>query len=692
MKKKLMMVTVLLGALALGACVDDNESASVTAVRNAKAEQLKALGEAAKIQAEAAKIQAEAEKSYKEAWAKYYEAQAEHQGALTEEVMQRIEQSKIVFEAELETLKAEYEARLKEAQRRAAQAEQEILDQVDQRIASLYNTYFNALSILTNLQQQKINQEFNLAQYKAHLATVNEYINTQSSVLQAEIDKKTLEIEAWKNYGGLDKSELEAQEQELTQKKYAAYAALNEAQTARDAAREDFNILLKAYNADNQETSAVKAVAAIQKYQNQMGFYQRSFGTSWENVSNRLQATWNKGLQAPSSFMIDEWGNYNADLKTMQIWYNGEEYYFNPFKTENIEVAKWQYANLYSIYNEQTLVFLNDYYANGNDNNKEWLGKPASANNLATGLYLSKEYAEESQAEAAEALAKAEAAVADTEKALKAASDKKDAAEAATAAAQKAATAAETQVESAQDAVNKLIAAGEDATEAQKVLDAAVAARTEAYDALNKAVVAENEARNAYYDANNAYWTAKNNLPQAKTNAENADRNLAQINDNIASITRTIENFDTEKALWEEVVAALQDAAYAAEVKGLTTDKTVVAYNEATTAYEAASEAYWEAMNAVNVVSNLIWNSEVKDAAAEIRALEESIANLEVQKAALSTNWNNGLESAENYERMITDTEADIEALEAKITVQQEITDLAKARVEAAIAEASPEN
>ena len=43
MKKKLMMVAVLLGALSLGACVDNDESASVEAVRNAKAEQLKVL-------------------------------------------------------------------------------------------------------------------------------------------------------------------------------------------------------------------------------------------------------------------------------------------------------------------------------------------------------------------------------------------------------------------------------------------------------------------------------------------------------------------------------------------------------------------------------------------------------------------------------------------------------------------------
>lgn len=65
MKKKLMMVAVLLGALTLGACVDDNESQSVTDVRKAKAEQLSALAQKAKAEAEALLISANAEKHTK---------------------------------------------------------------------------------------------------------------------------------------------------------------------------------------------------------------------------------------------------------------------------------------------------------------------------------------------------------------------------------------------------------------------------------------------------------------------------------------------------------------------------------------------------------------------------------------------------------------------------------------------------
>ena len=63
MKGKFMIIAALLGALTFGACVDTEESSSVTAIRNAKAEQLKSVATLnnAKAQAEAKKIAAEAE-------------------------------------------------------------------------------------------------------------------------------------------------------------------------------------------------------------------------------------------------------------------------------------------------------------------------------------------------------------------------------------------------------------------------------------------------------------------------------------------------------------------------------------------------------------------------------------------------------------------------------------------------------
>ncbi|MCS3121506.1 hypothetical protein NXV95_20705 [Bacteroides fragilis] len=104
MKKKLMMVAVLLGALSLGACVDNDESASVEAVRNAKAKQLESVAALNNAKAEAEKITAEAEAALKN-------AQAEYQKEMTEEAKQK-------FAVKLELIKANAERDIALAKKR----------------------------------------------------------------------------------------------------------------------------------------------------------------------------------------------------------------------------------------------------------------------------------------------------------------------------------------------------------------------------------------------------------------------------------------------------------------------------------------------------------------------------------------------------------------------------------------------
>ena len=103
MRKKFIGVYALMAVLALGAtvtsCVDDNESASVTAIRDAKAEQLKALAAASNAEAE-----------YRKAMAAVHNAQAE-------QIANQTAEEKARFEIQLEQLKAEAEeARLKALQ------------------------------------------------------------------------------------------------------------------------------------------------------------------------------------------------------------------------------------------------------------------------------------------------------------------------------------------------------------------------------------------------------------------------------------------------------------------------------------------------------------------------------------------------------------------------------------------------
>lgn len=110
MKKKFIAVSMVLGALALSSttltsCVDDNESASVTAIRDAKAQQLTALANYQQAQADAKKIISEANAAIKNAEAKAKEIANELQNIA-------LEKAKATLATDLERLQAQAEAAL----------------------------------------------------------------------------------------------------------------------------------------------------------------------------------------------------------------------------------------------------------------------------------------------------------------------------------------------------------------------------------------------------------------------------------------------------------------------------------------------------------------------------------------------------------------------------------------------------
>lgn len=110
MKKKFIAVSMVLGALALSSttltsCVDDNESASVTAIRDAKAKQLTALANYQQAQADAEKIVAEADAAIKNAEAKAQEIINELQNL-------ELEKAKATLETDIETAQAQAQAAL----------------------------------------------------------------------------------------------------------------------------------------------------------------------------------------------------------------------------------------------------------------------------------------------------------------------------------------------------------------------------------------------------------------------------------------------------------------------------------------------------------------------------------------------------------------------------------------------------
>lgn len=195
MKKKFIAVSMVLGALALSSttltsCVDDNESASVTAIRDAKAAQLNALAAASNAEAELNQAKALVEK-----------ANAAQTEQMTAENQQR-------FEIELEALKAQYEQKLLDWQKQVAQANDELRGEV-------YDNYVTAVGTLKDLESEYITASSNLAAAKVGLISAEKYAQTIILTQQEVIAQNEAAIEAYKTLGTNDRDALLKQIEEL---------------------------------------------------------------------------------------------------------------------------------------------------------------------------------------------------------------------------------------------------------------------------------------------------------------------------------------------------------------------------------------------------------------------------------------------------------------------------------------------
>ena len=126
MRKKFIAVYALMAVLALGSttltsCVDDNESASVTAIRDAKAAQLNALAEAEKANAQANLIRANAEAAVDSALAALNQSQADQNQF-------QLQKDKDEYERTLEQIQLEAETALLKAKIEHAEQEQAFLN------------------------------------------------------------------------------------------------------------------------------------------------------------------------------------------------------------------------------------------------------------------------------------------------------------------------------------------------------------------------------------------------------------------------------------------------------------------------------------------------------------------------------------------------------------------------------------
>lgn len=227
MKKKFIAVSVLICALALGSttltsCVDDNESASVTAIRDAKAAQLNALAAASNAEAELNQAKALVEK-----------ANAANTERMTAEAQQR-------FEIELESLKAQYEQKLLDWKKQIAQANEDLRSEV-------YDNYVAAVEDLQDLESKYITATSELAAAKVGLISAEKF--AQTTILQQEevIAKNQAKIDSYKALEANDRDNLLKQIEELTVKISAQENTVSINESAIDAKEDAFEESQYAY-------------------------------------------------------------------------------------------------------------------------------------------------------------------------------------------------------------------------------------------------------------------------------------------------------------------------------------------------------------------------------------------------------------------------------------------------------------
>ena len=273
MKKNFFAIYALVGAFIASpvftSCVDDTESASVTAIRDAKTAELKSIAALKKAEAQAKATLDAAQIALKNAQAeaqiaqaKYQEAQAALKETQNEEdaialMVQKKEAEKelAAIQAEMERQEVAIQAALLDAQAELLNAKKQ-LDQTTQfyseqekaELQILANKYSNAVNDLLNAKKQLISMESTLAMYETGFADAKKGLEETVASYNNQIEIYKIYIDQFKQYANytedldaLKKQHIEALgAANLAGDKYnAANNALNEAKNNVDGDKLD---------------------------------------------------------------------------------------------------------------------------------------------------------------------------------------------------------------------------------------------------------------------------------------------------------------------------------------------------------------------------------------------------------------------------------------------------------------------
>ena len=282
MRKNFFAIYALVGAFIASpvftSCVDDTESASVTAIRDAKTAELKSIAALKKAEAQAKATLDAAQIAYKNAQAeaqiaqaKYLEAQAALKETQNEEDAIKLMVQKKEAEKQLAAIQAEMErqevaiqaalldaqAELLNAKKQLDQATQDYTAQEKAELQILANKYSNAVNDLLNAKKQLISLESTLAMYETGFADAKKGLEETVASYNNDIERFKIYIAQYKQYANYteDLDALKKQHIEALgaadlawDKYYAANNALNEAN--QDVDSDKLNELLDAIYED----------------------------------------------------------------------------------------------------------------------------------------------------------------------------------------------------------------------------------------------------------------------------------------------------------------------------------------------------------------------------------------------------------------------------------------------------------
>ena len=493
MKKKLMMVAVLLGALSLGACVDNDESASVTAVRNAKAEQLKGAAALANAQAEAETIRANAEAKLKEAEAAYQDA--------------KTEADKAKWAAKLTVIQAEAARDIAEAQRDQKNAEMAIITNQDQWINStLWGNYSSASSRLIDLNSELINATADEIALKAGV------VSAQKAAEKIAVEKNQFIAQQTERKDQLSKLSSIASDRAALEKKLQTLRVESTELTAA-----------KGKTADAKKVAKAKFDEAQEKIYNQSG--------NTDKLSSDL-------------------AKVGAELTDVEVEYNNQTHRFSVTTSNSVEVGEnsnnaqsvdFYELNVKSQTTSATLAFQNKIkYIKENI-----VGVPSNADKgiQASGAYINIESmaAQKKQLEADKAAATTDAEKADIQASIDELQPDIERADEALEAAKEELAEAEAEFKAFQDAVALFANADAKAAYDKDIADAKT---------LAEALVAASDADDAAKLPLDANETAQEDVSTLLNSTANIDELIADCDVQIANAKEDIAKANSTKTIY----------------------------------------------------------------------------------------------------------------------------------------------